>query len=482
MVGLERTSLLRDDDDQIEQQSGLRYQALDKLIQGRSENGLANGHAEEVGIELVGKKGVTLTWQDITVNCPEKNIGIIKKKIVPACKILSGVSGVAEPGNMIAIMGASGCGKTTLLNVLTGRVAGDLEVQGRVLVNGKQDDGLLECVSGYIQQEDLFIGTLTVKEHLWFTLGLTRSQNTIIGIPGRLKGISGGEKKRLALAAESLIEAYGRSPEWHKIRWHLESINLKDDFIVEMDKVAKGIDHDELSPSGKDGQHEQSNERYSANFGTQFTWLYWRCWKSVLRNRKLTGLLLGFVFYQQTYNQTGIRNISGAVFVMLVQVSFNTCFVMTVALVEEHPVFHKEHDDRMYCVLAYYLSRVLCDLPPLVFGGFLYVTITYWLIGHMSASLFPSAQLCLTVTPVIMGVFLLFSGFLVQEETVLPIFLPILYASPYRYAFKGLLILQWRDVTSIERLVVRVLGAGCLLCLSRDHRIFIPFVECFLEK
>ncbi|ELU02633.1 hypothetical protein CAPTEDRAFT_114484 [Capitella teleta] len=83
-------------------------------------------------------------------------------------------------------------------------------------------------VSGYIQQEDLFIGTLTIREHLWFTaklrmprgtsdsertsrvdesiqeLGLTRSQNTLIGIPGFLKGISGGEKKRLALAAELL--------------------------------------------------------------------------------------------------------------------------------------------------------------------------------------------------------------------------------------------------------------------------------------
>ena len=75
---------------------------------------------------------------------------------------------------------------------------------------------------------DLFIGTLTVREHLVFQsqlrmdkhlsyadrmrrveevigeLGLIKCQNTMIGIPGRIKGISGGEMKRLAFASEVL--------------------------------------------------------------------------------------------------------------------------------------------------------------------------------------------------------------------------------------------------------------------------------------
>lgn len=35
-------------------------------------------------------------------------------------------------------------------------------------------------------------------------LGLTKCQNTLIGIQGRIKGISGGEMKRLAFACEIL--------------------------------------------------------------------------------------------------------------------------------------------------------------------------------------------------------------------------------------------------------------------------------------
>lgn len=69
----------------------------------------------------------------------------------------------------------------------------------------------------YVQQDDLFIGTLTAREHLIFQamlrmerktpkhekmarvdavlneLSLRKCENTIIGVPGRLKGLSGGK-------------------------------------------------------------------------------------------------------------------------------------------------------------------------------------------------------------------------------------------------------------------------------------------------
>jgi len=39
-------------------------------------------------------------------------------------------------------------------------------------------------------------------------LGLTKCADTYIGIPGRLRGISGGEKKRLSFASEVRISLY----------------------------------------------------------------------------------------------------------------------------------------------------------------------------------------------------------------------------------------------------------------------------------
>jgi ABC-type multidrug transport system ATPase subunit len=61
-------------------------------------------------------------------------------------------------------------GKTTLLNVLNYRNRGNLKISGDIKVNGQliNSTAALSSISGYVQQEDLCIGTLKVKEHLKF--------------------------------------------------------------------------------------------------------------------------------------------------------------------------------------------------------------------------------------------------------------------------------------------------------------------------
>ncbi|CAH0395501.1 unnamed protein product [Bemisia tabaci] len=142
--------------------------------------------------------------------------------------ILKNVTGIAYPGELLAIMGSSGAGKTTLLNTLTFRNNGNI-VSGQRAVNGIPiNSTTLSSLSAYVQQDDLFIGTLTVREHLVFQalvrmdpqipysqrmirveevikeLTLSKCQHTVIGTPGRIKGISGGEMKRLSFASEVL--------------------------------------------------------------------------------------------------------------------------------------------------------------------------------------------------------------------------------------------------------------------------------------
>jgi ABC-type multidrug transport system ATPase subunit len=66
-------------------------------------------------------------------------------------------------------MGASGAGKTTLLNCLTFRNTGKLKISGDRYLNGEVvNTDTLARISGYVQQDDLFIPTLKVKEHLQF--------------------------------------------------------------------------------------------------------------------------------------------------------------------------------------------------------------------------------------------------------------------------------------------------------------------------
>ncbi|CAA9998301.1 unnamed protein product [Nesidiocoris tenuis] len=181
---------------------------------GGGGGGGDGGPGDENGLPIQGMERITYTWRDIDVYAEDKVgfTGYVKRLLCPSRAyytppkhILKEVTGVAKPGELLALMGASGAGKTTLLNALTGRTSSKMKLTGQRSINGVPvDERSLTSVSAYVQQEDLFIGTLTVKEHLVFQLTLTRCQNTIIGVPGKLKGISGGEMKRLSFASEVL--------------------------------------------------------------------------------------------------------------------------------------------------------------------------------------------------------------------------------------------------------------------------------------
>ncbi|XP_024945590.1 protein SNQ2-like [Cephus cinctus] len=179
---------------------------------------------------------ITYTWSDINVYVSGKKDRFWKRifkgnKLVEQKHILKDVCGVAYPGELLVIMGSSGAGKTTLLNALTFRSGRGVTVSGIRAANGRRvTSTVLTSRTAYVQQDDLFIGTLTVKEHLLFQamlrmdrdipyrqrtkrvdeviseLALTKCKNTIIGIPGRIKGLSGGEMKRLSFASEVLTD------------------------------------------------------------------------------------------------------------------------------------------------------------------------------------------------------------------------------------------------------------------------------------
>ncbi|GMT17505.1 hypothetical protein PFISCL1PPCAC_8802, partial [Pristionchus fissidentatus] len=142
--------------------------------------------------------------------------------------ILNEVFGVAQPGEVLAIMGSSGAGKTTLLNVLAHRNTKGVAVDGAIKVNGlRVTREFMRKISAYVEQEDAFIGSLTVREQLRFVaslrmgkkysradqerrvesvmkdLGLLPSADTVIKTKYSSR-LSGGEKKRLSFAAEIL--------------------------------------------------------------------------------------------------------------------------------------------------------------------------------------------------------------------------------------------------------------------------------------
>ncbi|OAY48497.1 ABC transporter G family member 15 isoform X2 [Manihot esculenta] len=170
-----------------------------------------------------GGGSMYLVWEDLTVLLPNFSEG-------PTRRLLNGLNGYAEPGKIMAIMGPSGSGKSTLLDALAGRLSRNVIMTGNVLVNGKKRRLGYGGVA-YVTQENTLLGTLTVREtltysaHLRLPSSMTREeiegivQGTIMemGLQDcadrrignwHLRGISGGEKKRLSIALEILIRPY----------------------------------------------------------------------------------------------------------------------------------------------------------------------------------------------------------------------------------------------------------------------------------
>ena len=75
---------------------------------------------------------------------------------------------------MLAIMGPSGGGKTTLLNTLAYREGKRVESEGSIAINGVGASwSVLQHVSSYVEQEDALIGSLTVRETMSFAARLS---------------------------------------------------------------------------------------------------------------------------------------------------------------------------------------------------------------------------------------------------------------------------------------------------------------------
>lgn len=144
-----------------------------------------------------------------------------------AKQILSGVQGIALPGQLMAIMGASGAGKTTFLDILARKNKRGV-VSGNLYVNGeKVDDNEYRSVIGFVDQDDTMLPTLTVHETIMTSallrlprdmnisvkeqrvyevekqLGILSIKDQLIGSEeGSGRGISGGEKRRVGIACE----------------------------------------------------------------------------------------------------------------------------------------------------------------------------------------------------------------------------------------------------------------------------------------
>lgn len=90
-------------------------------------------------------------------------------------QLLSDITGTFRPGILTALMGVSGAGKTTLMDVLSGRKTGGI-IEGDIRIGGyPKVQHTFARISGYCEQNDIHSPNITVEESVVFSAWLRLS-------------------------------------------------------------------------------------------------------------------------------------------------------------------------------------------------------------------------------------------------------------------------------------------------------------------
>ncbi|XP_019148760.1 broad substrate specificity ATP-binding cassette transporter ABCG2 isoform X2 [Corvus cornix cornix] len=176
--------------------------------------------------DFAGKAGSVLTFHNICYRVKTKTGFLCFRKTADK-EVLRDVNGIMKPG-LNAILGPTGSGKSSLLDILAARKDPN-GLSGDILINGAPQPANFKCTSGYVVQDDVVMGTLTVRENLKFSaalrlpksvkeqekdervnqiikeLGLSKVADSKVGTQFS-RGVSGGERKRTNIGMELITD------------------------------------------------------------------------------------------------------------------------------------------------------------------------------------------------------------------------------------------------------------------------------------
>ena len=182
-----------------------------------------SSHLKDVQSVLASNFKSAMNGKDLRMHFEMEKLGYTLPLSSGGKEILKGVTGHIHAGKMTAIMGPSGAGKTTFLNVLCGKVN---RTSGSLKISGKEAElQAFKKICGFVPQEDVMLRELTVRENIlhsarirapksWSAaqveahvdtlieaLNLSHVAHTLIG-DGITRGVSGGQRKRVNIGME----------------------------------------------------------------------------------------------------------------------------------------------------------------------------------------------------------------------------------------------------------------------------------------
>nr|QVT92286.1 ABC transporter [Salvia miltiorrhiza] len=199
---------------------------VDKDVQKTTPDGIVGT------VDHTSKKGMLLPFQPLSLTFNHTNYYVdlpaeMKAQGVEGdrLQLLRDVSGAFRPGVLTALVGASGAGKTTLMDVLAGRKTGGY-IEGSISISGyPKNQDTFARISGYCEQNDIHSPNVTVFESVLYSAWLRLPQevkkdtgkmfveevmelvelnpirDSLVGLPG-VSGLSTEQRKRLTIAVE----------------------------------------------------------------------------------------------------------------------------------------------------------------------------------------------------------------------------------------------------------------------------------------
>ncbi|KAI9656293.1 MAG: hypothetical protein M1821_004956 [Bathelium mastoideum] len=279
--------------------------------------------------------------------------------------------------------------------------------------------------------------------------------------------------------------------------------------------AANGISNGDANNIGSSSSSSpRRSSHYTASFGsgkvkgyrkagwfTQFTILSRRTWRNLYRNPMLMlthyaiaiilAVFLGFLFYGLTDDIKGFQNRLGLFFFLLALFGFSTLTSLTV-FAPERLLFVRERAKGYYAPISYFAAKLLFDLvplrlvPPFIMGAIVYPMtglvpawgefwkfILFLVLFNLAAAaiclflgvLIKNAGVANLIGSLVMLFSLLFSGFLLNHESIPPPILWLQVLSIFHYGFEGLIVNEVRYLSLVDKkygLDIEVPGAAIL--------------------
>jgi ABC-type multidrug transport system permease subunit len=181
-------------------------------------------------------------------------------------------------------------------------------------------------------------------------------------------------------------------------------------------------------------------------------------------------VIFSLVYFQLGRSQRNIQDRSGLLFFLSMNQAFGSVIGCSQAIPRQLVVVNRERANRLYHVLPFYLSALVVMVPlesiPLmmnnailffmvnlsgsfwVFYGVLLLEIMVGIsLGMMLSASFKNVTMAAQLAPAVVILFLTFSGFLINEDSVPIYFIWLREISFIRYAFKALMVNEFEGTT-----------------------------------